>query len=299
MAERFLRQIFVDVAGFRIRDVKIRFRIDLPNPQGEIWIYNLASETHSQIESEGQGIVVSAGYPETVGVLVEGSVQDIDRFPVEGDQISYIVVQGFTAAYGSFSEPIHRFYEGDEIVRNIAGDFISDMGLEPGPMTHIPAHATVTDFEWALTPGVGLTVLLSHLDRPVSWYEDDGVIRFRAVGVAQPDGIQVTLGPDTGLIGSPGRKKDGRIQVQAMLDSRWHVGNRVDLRSAAIQGIHTITSVSHQGDNWDGKFVSGMELASEDLLRTASISGGFLPQDREYGPLGPWSTEQAGEAEPF
>lgn len=292
MTERFIRKVVVEIAGLRISDVKIRFVVDLPNPAAEIWIYNLSLDTHNLIQSQGSEISIAAGYRNTVGLLMEGTLQEIRRLPERGEYTTHIVASGFLNAPDVAGSVTNRSYEGDTSVREIAADLISDMGLLPGPMSAIPEDAVVEDqFVWVLSPSSGLNMILNTLDVDTTWYEDDGVIRFRQYGEPQPDGQTILLSPATGLIGSPSRREADKATARAMLDAQWRVGNVVQMESVGLQGTYTVASVSHTGDNWDGNFMSDLELILVPGEAPQAEEDAFSPEKLPYGILGPGSIQ--------
>ena len=77
----------------------------------------------------------------------------------------------------------NRTYPGVESVRQIATDLIADMGLQPGPLAHIPEFATFTNFYWGgFSSAGGLRAVLNGANPSLAhleWHEADGVVRFR------------------------------------------------------------------------------------------------------------------------
>lgn len=265
------RRIVVNVADLIITDLRITvsLTVDASNSQdpGDVAIYNLARDTESQIFDRGKEIVVSAGYEGEVGVIYEGQMQRVQRVRRRSGGIarvtqiklgtltrSPVAVRGVQPLGGVTA----RSYAGSESVRRIAADLIGDMGLDAATLNAIPASATALNWAWTGAASDALTGLLSA--HRLGWYEDSGQIRVRRRGsAAQPDGGHWLVTPATGLVGSPTDTDEG-VRVELFLNPAVRRGDRVELESENTAGDYTVVAISHQADNWEGKFTTGLEL---------------------------------------
>ena len=150
-----------------------------------------------------------------------------------------------------------RSYDGPVSVVQVAQDIVADMGLVVGPLDAIPGGATITNFVWNGPSQEALTVATKRFD--VRWFEDDGVIRFRAINTAQPDAPSVTITPDTGLIGTPQETDEG-AEVVMFLNPQVKRGGIMDVRSSALSGRFRTVALRHDADNWSGPFTTWAEL---------------------------------------
>ena len=200
------RRISVSVAGLVPEDpagipppritVAMERQADETQTTGTVAIYNLAPARQQQIFERQGPIQIEAGYPDTVASIFDGQVQRV-RHPRQNlARITIIELGDMVRDAGRTGAVSSRSYDGPVTARQLATDFVADMGLTLGPLDAIPAGATRTDFAWAGPSGAGLTVALSPFN--VRWFEDDGVIRFRR-GMPQPDAPTVTISPDDGI----------------------------------------------------------------------------------------------------
>ena len=251
----YQRKIVVHVAGLEISEPRISFEMerepDEVVPNGEVTIYNLSRDHENQIHDRGTDVRLDAGYPETIATLYDGQVDRITRERTQLKRITRIELGSFTTWVNRLGGVSSRSYNGAETVRNIARDLVGDMnGLGLGPLDLIP-NEIVENFAWAGSAAVGLRSLCKRVG--VTWYEDDGVIRFNRPGIAQPDAIRIKLSPDLGLIGAPSITDQGAEAVSA-LQPLARVGNVVELESQSLQGDWKIVGIRHKGDNWEGVF---------------------------------------------
>ena len=254
------RRISVSVAGLAISQPRITVAMerqaDETQTTGTVAIYNLAPARQQQIFERQGPIQIEAGYPDTVASIFDGQVQRV-RHPRQNlARITIIELGDMVRDAGRAGAVSSRSYDGPVTARQIATDFVADMGLTVGPLDAIPAGATRTDFAWAGPSGAGLTVALSPFN--VRWFEDDGVIRFRR-GMPQPDAPTVTISPETGLVGSPLSTDEG-AECTMFLNPQTKVGGVLTLTSEALSGSYRIVGLRHDADNWSGPFTTWVDL---------------------------------------
>lgn len=149
-------------------------------------IFNLAHPHIDRIFERDGPIRVSAGYPETISILHEGTVQRTRRRRAGLARRTEITLGDAVHGAKRLSGTSNRVYEGPVRSRQIATDIIRHgLGLTPGPLTHIPEDATFTNFYWAGSPAVGA---LHALLRPLglTWTEKDGLIRINRKDIRSP-----------------------------------------------------------------------------------------------------------------
>ena len=263
MASLFKRIIRVDIADLVIEEPRIRFSLaresDETAPSGEITIWNLARPTEDRIFERGASVKLDAGYPSTIATLFDGHVEKIVRERAELARLTRITLTGQATNAGQRSDKISIIHPTATPIslRELAAYFVRDLGLTLGPQDAIDASLTVQNWTWAGPTIPGLNVICRRAN--VTWYEDDGVVRFNRIGELQSDAVTITLTPDSGLIGSPAVTEEG-VRCRSFLQPLARVGAQVDVRSENVDGSYKLVSLVHRGDNWDGEFVTEYDL---------------------------------------
>jgi len=291
------RRLEVHIAGLTITEPKIAvdIRKDIsPTPAlGDVTIWNLSSEHAARIHEHGQGIEVAAGYGAHGGLIFRGVAQQVVVSRQNLSRTVRIRVGSLTAARKdqAFSTiSLHQDMELRALIGLIVQDFqLQDAAVELGSLdalygAPVPAAGTnpwdrpvsqpiiipagfffVGPTREALTQVVE-SVVDARGDPRASWFEDDGVIRIHPVNItalnaASSDASQLTISPETGMIGVPTETDEG-WRVATFLDHRATLGSFVTLQSEQAQGNFRVVGVRHSGDNWTGSFRTDLELRS-------------------------------------
>ena len=254
----YLRQIKTSVAGLEITDLRqavtITKKSNATQNRGALTIWNLSPQNETRIEERGDEISIEAGYPDTLALLVEGTVQRVVRTRERTARICRITI-------------------GDKLVGipSEGGGDNSVGGITRSDICRAPAR--FTDFVWAGFPSTGALRALLDGSEPslagVNWFESDGLIRFGPQArnapnsgggqQTQTDAPTIMLSPQTGLIESPVETDEG-LQVRCFMDPAIQVGCTVELESEAVNGSFKCVALRHTGDNWTNDFTSNLEL---------------------------------------
>ena len=269
------RRVEVRIAGLIIRDLHISFEVkrqaDKTEPKGHVKIYNLTRQHEQQIEDRGEAIRLDAGYPETIAVLFDGSVQRVERRRRRLARITRIELGGHLQAADRVGGYTNRSYAGSESIRRIARDIVErDIGLGIGPLDAIPADAQTENYAWAGSSGLALDHLLRRVG--VTFIEDDGVIKFNKPGAAASDGVSLVLSPTSGLVGAPAVTDDG-VECESLLQPLARVGGLLRLRAETYSGTFKIVGVKHTGDNWQGDYRTAYDLRPVDVAPPLRFPG--------------------------
>ena len=259
------RKIEVAVAGLTISapriNVSLNRQIDKTQDKGQCTIYNLSPEHEQQIYDRGEDISIQAGYPETLATLFEGTVQRVLR-PRKGlAKLTEIQLGDAVRSKTTLSGVYSGSFRGLMPIRWLARDIIRNgLGLREGPLDNIPPPATYFEFYYLGGPA---TVALDTVLRRVNctWWNNDGIIRINRVGMPQPDAPGVSKTPENGLIGIPTVTDEG-AEAQMLLDPLVQVGGLLSIKSKALSGTWKVVGVSHEADNWEGAFVTSVDLRS-------------------------------------
>ena len=251
------------IANIRITDPKIKFSIkresDRTPPSGFVQIFNLNVNTEKQIYEQGESLVLNGGYGDNLGLLFDGAVQKVERERINLSRITTIKLAGKVVELAKLSGVTFRSYNGLASVRQVVTDIVSDIGLQVGPLDLIPADAMINNWYYAGQASNALTIAIR--DHNLTWFEDDGVIRFNRPGrgTQQSDAVVIHLSAENGLIGAPSVTDQG-VRLRCLLRPTVRMCNVVELTSQATSGRFKIVAIHHQGDNWTGSFYSELEL---------------------------------------
>lgn len=101
----------------------------------------------------------------------------------------------------------------------------------------------------------------------ISYFDDDGIIRFARNGVGNYSSSRLTISPQTGLIGSPKSEEEDGIQATVFLDHNIGIGSAVTLTGVGYSQKerregrkYKVIECSHSGTNWVGNFHTTMHL---------------------------------------
>ena len=269
MALLYKRQIKVEVAGLVITEPRINYEFERTSSSttatSAIRIYNLKPENEDRIYERSGPVKLSAGYPQTLALVLDGTVERVERGRDTLERITYIEVNNKVVTRETLGGVTARSYSGDVTIRELVRDLITlDLKLIAGPLDAIPASENFTNFAWSGKTSGALSYLLLSIN--CAWYEDDGVIRVRRKGKPeQSDSIRMNLNKGSGLIGSPSVTEEGedkrlRAQAKTLLDPAYRIGTVVDIESLSLEGAWVVVGLRHRADNWQGAFETHLKL---------------------------------------
>lgn len=277
MTTYWQRTAQVQVAGLTIRGLHIEFDVrqnsDGTPPSADITIYNLQRSTAAAISERGGPLILSGGYVQTAAILYEGVVDHVRHSRQETETLTRLTAGGELTAPGSpvvtgkLGGHVSLSYSVPTAIRSIVRDICAELALRIGPLDAIDPDAKHPNYVYNGPADGALGIAAYFAD--CAWYEEDGVIRFRALSATgatvQADGITTHISPQSGLIGTP-RVTDEGVDIVLLLDPRQKVGGRVALRSDTDTGTYVVTEVRHTGDNRDGVFETRLTLRPESVV---------------------------------
>ena len=267
----YKRFVEVQLPDFTVNALKIAFDVsrqpDESHVNGEVAIYNLTKDREKTIENRGGAISLRAGYGDGAATIFQGVMGRVIREREPLARITRIDLIGGSAPVaqatklnrqGETAGVTTRSYQGEQTIRQVVIDLIGDMGLMAGPLDLIPADAKVDNWADAGKTNRILRDILKRVN--LTWYEDDGVVRFNSRQRAQPDAPVIYLSPETGLIGTPSHTDDGAV-FTSFLNPLARIGVVVDVDSVdeTFRGRWKVAGIQHRGDNWTDKFQTIMD----------------------------------------
>lgn len=269
----FNRIIKVSIGKVVIEDLRMKFNIerqpDSTPSNGRLTIYNLSDSNEKQLFQKNSEIIIEAGYDKNIGIVFQGVVDEIKKDHRGADKKIQINLLGQPWGHGNGSVPpiSSRSYNGEESVRNIVSDLVTqDMGLELGNVNLIPAEATIDNFNVVLNSTAALSRICNRIG--ISWYEDDGVVRFHFPGVYRTDALRLKISPETGLLRGTAQSTDtdseAAYRIVTLMYPLVSIDALVDLQSKEVDGgsgTFRVANFRHYGDNWEGEFCTEMILS--------------------------------------
>ena len=264
----FDRQITVSVAGLTLEDIRIQFEVerstDTTQVKGFVNLFNLSSEKEERIYERGAKIQVSAGYPQTQALILDGHVQRVERVRESLSKITKLKIGDATREPKTLAGVTSIALDGYESVREIARLIARDIKIPiaEASLELIPNDALVLNYAWSGPSDAALRRLLERVD--CTHYEADGLIRINRINMAQPDAVKIIVSPRNGLIGTPSivdvdDDKEG-AEARMFLNPIVVIGSIINLDSANVKGRWKVVGVKHRGDNWEGSFETSVEL---------------------------------------
>ena len=267
----YRRQIHTEVAGLTIVDPRQTLSLDRSDDptqdRGILDIWNLRDSREQRIE-KGQAITVSAGYPETLALVFEGVVEEAYRVRDHLARITRVTLGDMAHRTQRLPGITNADYPGFVSRRLIVTRIVEqDMGLAVGPLDAIPEDAQHLNFYWgAASSQAALNAALAPIAGThgfrVTWFEEDGLVRFtrEGEGGVQSDAPTILLTPQTGLIEAPVKTEGRGVEARSFLNPAIVLGCIVDLRAETLSGRYKVKTVRHSGDNWEGEFISLLQM---------------------------------------
>lgn len=255
------REIEVRYSGITLSAPKIQLDIkfDLENPTaGTVKVYNINKDTEKALNEVGKPIVVEAGYENQRGVIINGSVQRIEKFRERLERVVKFNITNGAIGLEKLGGLFNQSYLGREQVVVIVQDIVkTGLKLPLGSLEPIPESLVVIDWSYN---GKATGALLNLL-RPfkISFYEDsDGTIQFNRAASVSGQASKHKISMRNGLIESPSETEEG-VRIKSLMNANYKLEDTIEVESEFVNGIYKIVSVQHVGDNWDGKFFTEMD----------------------------------------
>ena len=263
-----------DSDAVKITELAVTFEIKKTSSskpvEGFVEIKNLSDATDSFIKNKGQRIRILGGYPGRTGLLFDGDIRSITRGRDNVDRLTRIELGGNVRKLTQAR--FTRAYAGALSIKQIVQDALPSFGLDFNSISLLP-EVQKADFAFDGRTSDLLDKLL--LPNGVSWRENDGVITFSKIGVADNLITVPVINPGSGLVGVPGQTEKGGIKFTSLLNPFLAIGKPVkvetvvlglsgggrdqNVRAGETQGIYKVISTNHRGDLRGTPFYTDVE----------------------------------------
>src|SRR4029077_6586537 len=256
--------------GLLIEDLRVQFKIRKtlekePN-NSEISIFNLTEDHRAALTTaRGYPVILEAGYKDTISQIASGDCRVADPVREGADWITKIQISdGWRAFNYGFA---NQSFSAGSPAADVIVYVINQMGLDANDaIATVRANVADNFSQGYVAFGAASKVLNDLLKfRGMSSSIHHGQLQIRVNGQITTDASQITLTPDTGLIGGPVHstpdRRNGRsyLQVKAFLEPRIRPGSRITIKCKGISGDFMPRRVEHQGDTHGGNWYTECE----------------------------------------
>ena len=246
----------------RIFRTRIKFDIDKDdgsNPnKAKISVYNLNENSRNFIEQDDTVVILRVGYGGNLSVLFFG---DLSKNGVTTKRSGADIITTFEA--GDTEAAIRDkniqigMAQGATNIQ-ILNQAVAKLKVSIGPQIGLKTIVYRNAFSFAGSVKKLLDQLAAEMG--VKWSVNDGEITFLGPKITEPGRI-IKLGPQSGLLGTPTKTKDG-FKFNSLLNASIRPGKKVFIESQIALGLLGATvkvqkakyvGDTHEGD-WMGKF---------------------------------------------
>ena len=238
---------------------------DSRSASGVVSLYNLKPETEAKLADRYSALRLSAGYPDRFGLLLNGTIRDVQRQQAGLERVAHVDVGGqIDEVAATVNGIVDVSYEGEVGLETVIADVTAQLGLPVEDLSHVAGLGVMlTDYSSGL---MSARRLLTDLLNPygMAWYEDNGVIRFRLDGMAGVSkGGVLLVSERTGMIGTPGIIEDG-LRLRTLIDHRIELDGVVRVESAfhgrEVAGSWKVIRIRNYGDSREGEAATEFDV---------------------------------------
>lgn len=218
----------------------------------QIRLFNPCDESIGLIESSGAIVQLFAGYGEP-SLIFTGSIRNKKGVVVEHTPTERIVtIEAGDGEHAYQAVRFDRHYAAGTPNNTILREILGRMGLGLGPgSAALPEHTYPNDVSFYGPASRALREVVEDAGATYSVQDGNALI---LVGDESTAESAVLISASTGMVGSPEKGEKGKISFSSLLNPGIRPGRIVSIDSRRVQGWHTVTSLSHAGDNQAGDF---------------------------------------------
>ena len=253
---QFLRDAKVIIAKNKTRSreiigLRVSFRIEQsissnPNP-AEIRIWNLKDETIARFKEPETEVYLEAGYEGNIKNISWGNDLEVDTIFEGPDKITIIKSRdgGQQLSDTTLDLKVTPGSDMSIVVQQIFSE-MKNIAISPLEIAKLLGKGNFK--AGGVLNGTAKEMLQSLLDPlGVRYSIQKGEVKFETKDDV-PQQI-VTIGPQSGLIGSPQKTKEG-LKAKILLNPLVVANGFVSLRSRDLTGIYKVLNLTHIGDTW-------------------------------------------------
>jgi len=274
-------------AGRAITGLKIVFNFEKNSEsssnKGTIDIFNMNADSRALAEEKDIIVLLEVGYQ---GGLEQLAVGDVLRATSMKRGPNWITTFEFGDGENALKTNINKSFAPGSTTDQIVREVVKDIGKGIETLKGFGAKIFENGFSVSGSVEEVMSKLTEEEDEDVEFsIQDDKV---QALKAADDTGsIGFIISPETGLIGSPIKKKakkdtkafDG-IVIECLMIPSLKPGKRFQLESQLLSGVYRVRKAQYQGDTRAGPFMITVEATE---VPTITIDPGnviFIPSDQ-------------------
>lgn len=255
------------VGTLDVSNLKISFEVSKstkPEPNvASVTIWQLSDSSRAVLEGAGDlPCSISAGYPETVAEIFNGTLHDAYS-EVSGTEI-YTTITSTEGGKDFRKARISRSYSKGSFL----GDIIADVAAELGDVSQVKGLLAGIQSRLGKNTSIPRAMILSGsasknlttLTKSVGldWSVQAGALQMTPKG--QPlKGAIISLTRESGLLGSPSIDGKGKLTAQALLMPDILPGSTINVETRFISGNFKVERVVFTGDTYGGDWFTSIE----------------------------------------
>ncbi len=237
------------LAGLRVVARTKRSVTETPDAS-QLTVFGAAEQSLRDLQNPETVVRVMAGYGDQLAAILTGTVRPgtLDIMRQSGESTARMEVVDSRVVVRAF--PISISYDQTDS-QQITEWAIQKAGLSRGTISFgtnvqyvrgFAAVGVISDVLSRVAKDSGSTLVIQ-----------DGIVSMYPAGQERrPSSLVFT--PSSGLIGSPRRADEGRVEVQTLLAPSLRPGDGYRVEAADLAGNFVAHDVEHEIDSWDGPF---------------------------------------------
>lgn len=260
----------VNPGGIHTHEMKINFNVskgiggEANSATVEIW--NLNEGHRNAVGKELDEITLEAGYMppnggSNVGIIFKGQFRDVEHRRDGPDIITKMTCgDGDKALRKAVTS---KSFPAGTPVKDVVEELYSQLAKEGVSRGEIKLPDDVKDFKRPYAMCGACKTELNTLGRGKNFYWSIQNGTFEVIPSDGYIGGMVLITPKTGMVGVPTITDNG-VKVECLLNPEIRPNRRVQIESQTLEmnsegGIYRVSSLTHSGNNIDGKFVTSLQ----------------------------------------
>ena len=237
------------LSGLRVVGRTKRSVTETPDAS-QLTVFGAAEQSLRDLQQPGTVVRVLAGYGDQLAVVLAGSVRPgtLQILRQSGESTASMEVVDSRVAVRAAA--VARAWD-QTTSSEVTSWAIDAAGLSRGSIEFGSDVQYVRGF---VASGVVADVLARVAkDSGSTLVIQDGIVSMFPVG-QQRRASSLIFSPTSGMVGSPRRADEGRVEVQSLLAPSIRPGDGYRVEAADLAGDYVAHDVEHEFDSWDGPF---------------------------------------------
>jgi len=260
--------------GTLIKDLRISFKVIKTEKEStnsaSIMIHNMDRNTANKVAVAKNKVILRAGYSdEGIANLFFGDITSVTISKDGTDRI--LEIKAHDGQYAIQNKNITVSYSAGTTKQKIFNDLVLAFGIPLANQSVVVSGQYSNGWAFAGKVKDALSELLESVNKNWS-IQNEQLVVSGSNDVIQRTGLLIS--PDTGLIDMPESLSDQdekqtenidvpkRFRIKCLLFPQLFPNIELKLQSSTVNGTYKVESVSFTGDNYEGDFMSDVQVVS-------------------------------------